>query len=45
MRLTSRGRLGIGTTDPKELLHVRGKTIIDSTIEQHQQMDFMEMME
>jgi len=32
MRLTSRGRLGIGTTDPKELLHVRGKTIIDSTI-------------
>ena len=26
------GNVGIGTTDPKALLHVRGKTIIDSTI-------------
>jgi hypothetical protein len=26
------GNIGIGTTDPKALLHVSGKTIIDSTI-------------
>jgi hypothetical protein len=28
MRITSAGNLGIGTTDPKVLLHITGKTII-----------------
>ncbi len=32
MRLTSRGKVGIGTTDPQELLHVIGKAIIHNGV-------------
>jgi hypothetical protein len=32
MRILTNGNVGIGTTDPKELLHVRGKTIIGNDL-------------
>jgi hypothetical protein len=32
MRMISTGNVGIGTNDPKTLLRVKGKSIIDSTL-------------